>query len=302
MGVWPGELPKLKNPLEEVEDNRRRLLAEHKAAREKALKAAEEARAKEQELARNRRTIVLGQLQTGDLTKTQHHELDARLRAVMDWTKPETVRVMAGIVADQSVPIEQREKLLEVMILRSRADVPQSGDFTDAVAGVGRSAGVLNVNGFYFSGVENALLKGDPALFAELSKSGDNLPPPSNRAPATEFVYDLLRENGSKGDFQGRQQFETWVKGLPPETQGRVMFHLSDAAGTKDYDEKSHVTGGEISVMEVGLGIQWDRAPDSHWAQVGSDVSRAVVHDLKGEEARTAFSKGFQAAKMSVPE
>lgn len=318
MGDWPGDLDKKKPSwekppsfsdlfrprstqefLEQVEIDRQASakLTEEAAARHR--KELDAAAATSRQLAADLRATVLGQLQIGSLERTHNSELDARLGATLDGSR--ALMTLASIVNDKSVPIAQREKLLEVMILRGIES--SKWDVTGAVAGIGTMAVGYSREGAYQAAAQQAI-RNDPELFKELSKSGDNLPPPSSRAPATELIYTMLRDRDRSHaqEDQNRQAFMKWVRDLPPETQGRAMFHLGNAAATKDYDEHAHVTGFEFSFKEVGFGIQWDRAPDTHWSQVADVASRGVVHDLKGDEAKAKFSKGFQEAKLGAPE
>ena len=295
MGEWPGDLT-FKDPRDELkkilqklnEDEERTVVREFEAARkqkeEEAAKAAERART---------------QLQVAQT-------FDLKLRAAdLDRVLPDNPALLESWTSNQDLSIERRARILEVMILRGSGDFSPS--FSKDVINLGSrfNATLPRIEGgngpSYQLAVRGALMDGGAAMFDQLSKNHDVLPhPPSGRLPATEWMITMLRASGPMGDYEHRRLLEYWTKGLPPETQGRVMFHLVDAAATAEWDTHTTINGFEGSVGPVGLGLQWNIAPDSHWAIVGRQIDGAVAPGIRGDAAREqAYSNGYQDAKMS---
>lgn len=216
-----------------------------------------------------------------DLTK-QAHELDKTLT--------HDLNVLMTAIQDPKVPIERRAKLLEVVILRG-ADNRMSYEALEAFWQKPKME--------YQLAAMTAVMSGPPALFQQLSKSADHLP--TGRAPATEWMNTMLREGGLAGNFERRQSVETWLKDLPAETRGHAMYHLRDAADAKEIGKIAQLTGFEVGYDSVGVGIQWEPGPDTHWKQVGDDLLLGVTRDLdKKPDQQAAFYTGYMNADPAL--
>jgi hypothetical protein len=146
----------------------------------------------------------------------------------------------------------------------------------------------------------------DPRLFDQLSMSKDQMP--TGRSPATEFMNTMLRQGGIYGSFEARQEFEERIKQLPPETRGRMMYHLLDAGRTSDIhlkgEKRSTGDSFEISVgiepvsVGAGYGRQWEFVADEHWTEVGNDIRMEMHSDMKNRDQayKDDHEKGFKEA------
>jgi hypothetical protein len=204
---------------------------------------------------------------------------------------------LSKVVNDDSVPAKNRAKVLEIMLMRGASEYSMD-ELRDSDAflakyydGEPQNEQTLQ----YQTGAAVAIMNGGPALFRELSRSGDQLP--SGRVPATEFMNQALREGGVLATYDNRQQVEKWIQGMPPGVRGMAMYHLADAASTSGFDEGKRLTGVSAGVGPVEFGIQWENAKDSHWQKVGRDIETAVTKDLKlHPEQKAAFYEGFTHA------
>jgi hypothetical protein len=132
-------------------------------------------------------------------------------------------------------------------------------------------------------------------LIPQISDSGDNLP--SGRQPGTELMHQMLQKGGSAGGYDAREDLKKWMVGLSPNSQGRLMYHIADAA-------EVHAVGigasGRMSGMEfmvVGLNLQWESAKDSHWEEAGRSIENKIGGELdKKEQTKAAYHDGFDQA------
>ena len=216
---------------------------------------------------------------------------------------PRDYKLLTAIVADPSVAIEQRAKILEVMIFRGAVN-----HRTYTEMGTKEDSNYLKYHRewrehrLYQEAARDAIFR-DPELFNQLSKSSDQMP--QGRTAATEIMNTMLKNGGMYGAHAGRQEFEERLKAVPPDTRGRMMYHLEDAGQSGDIHLKGErrLTGvsAEASVgnFGIGLGASWDHVADNHWREVGKDVNREIVANLNkgGEIPIEQFSKGYLEAK-----
>jgi hypothetical protein len=65
-------------------------------------------------------------------------------------------------------------------------------------------------------------------ILNELSKNFDHLP--DERKPATQLAYILLQDGGGYDKVETRQNVLDAIETLPPDTQGRMLYAIDDAA------------------------------------------------------------------------
>ena len=216
--------------------------------------------------------------------KKQAHQLDKELPRDLNW--------LMSVIQNKDAPIEHRAKALEVVILRG---VDEKVTYQEMERWSQPPLSAYSPKMEYQLAAMTAIISGSPAVFDQLSKSADQLP--TGRAPATEWMNTMLREGGMAGNFERRQSVEAWLIQLPPETRGRAMYHLRDAADAKEIGEVTKVTGFEVGVGPVSGGLQWQPGPDTHWKQVGDDLRLGVTRDLDQKpEERVAFYTGYMKA------
>lgn len=154
----------------------------------------------------------------------------------------------------------------------------------------------LHEKAMYQMAAQRAVMA-DSKLITRLSESDDYLP--SGRRPATELMNQMLQKGGSMGDFDAREDFKQWVQTLSPHSQGRLMYHIADAAELSR--EKPKVSGVEGSIGPVGLGIQWDNAKDTHWTETGRSMEEKLGGQLdKDPSMKAGFHDGFDKADKRV--
>jgi hypothetical protein len=214
---------------------------------------------------------------------------------------PRDLNLLMRAVKSDDVPIFVRAKILEVIILRGAVnELPYA-----AMAYFQQSQKkYYEEKRNYQAAALSLVMQGPPELFDHLSRSRDQLPDgPSGRYPATEWMNTMLREGGLMGGFEQRQQFEKWVVELPPQQRGQAMFHLRDAVGAKEMGSVARLTGFELSVGEVGFGLSWENAKDTHWDKVGEDVLGPVSSGLDASpDQRKAFYDGYRLADRELPD
>lgn len=196
---------------------------------------------------------------------------------------------LKSMATDETLSMDRRGKAVEMMLMRigpesyKEAFVRQRYQY-DAIAWTD-----------YQRSLTEIVLMGDPKLFAQLSDSKDQLP--SGRYPATEFMNMLLREGGTQGGYEPRQGVEKWMGMMDPETRGRALYHVADAAGTNDIGKHARITGFEVGVEPISVGGQWEYAKDTHWQQAGRDIEGQLAGDLKKHpEEMAAFREGWTKA------
>lgn len=270
---WPGLLPKVKK--------------DHKVI---SYKDIEKQKAAEQ-LAKDWAKLQVQTAKELDLTKSAYD-----LASEFWLAGPDD---LAKVVNDESVPVQNRAKVLEIMLMRGASEYSMD-EMRD------QDAFLVKHYGFegetpnqrtleYQTAATVAIMNGGPALFRQLAWSGDQLP--SGRVPATEFMNQVLREGGVLGTYDNRQQVEKWILGMPPGVQGMAMYHLADAASTSGFDDGKRLTGVSAGAAGVEFGIQWENAKDSHWQKAGRDIETAVSANLKQHpEQKAAFYEGFTHA------
>lgn len=251
---------------------------EKKDATEKAQKAQAEAA---------RRTIY-----SCDLSKSAY-DLNKEFGKAWD------LDTLKSVANDESLPVERRAKAVEVMLMRIGEMSYHDAYLHEIFMANGMNAYEPHPIQFpdfqYQKALTQTVMAADPALFAQLSKSHDQLP--SGRAPATEWMNMVLRDGGSLGSYESRQHVEGWMQTLDPETRGAALYHVADAAGTSDIGKHGRVTGFEVGVEPVSVGLQWEHAKDTHWQQAGRDVEMQLSADLKTHpEQQEAFNRGFNNA------
>ena len=227
---------------------------------------------------------------------------------------PRDYKLLTALVADPDIPVDRRAKVLEVMIFRGATNArsymemqgegptnPDTSKYEYLQAQM-KYEKQWKEHCLYQEAARDAIFR-DPALFDQISKSEDQLP--QGRTAATEMMNSMLKNGGMYGAHEGRQEFEKLLMSVPPETRGRMMYHVEDAAQSGDIHQKGERretgVGGEISVGDfgIGYGTQWDHVADNHWREAGKDVNRQIVHDLKqkGDGAIADFTRGYQDAK-----
>jgi hypothetical protein len=244
----------------------------------------------------------------------------ARLEDTFDVTKqaselskelPRDLDVLTNIVMTTSIPIERRAKILEVIIYRGALNdysydrMKRPDDFASAIEWNDRA----HRDGYaermrYQEAAARAILESSTGaqLFDQLTKSADQLP--QGRSPATEFMNTMLRNGGLYGSDDARQEFEKRLLAFPPETRGRMMYHLEDAARSSDIHLKGErrSTGysvgiGADGIGELSWGESWDYVADNHWREVGKDLTRAVVADFEKKYPETGQTPAARAAE-----
>jgi hypothetical protein len=249
---------------------------------------------------------ALGQARAHALTfeSWNRNVFDARKEAAqLDKELPRDLNWMMTVILknDGSVPIEHQARLLEVVILRGADERPFL--VMQAAVRAFERAGWEDHEDIqptaervkYQLAAMTAMTVGPPALFDQLSRSADQLP--TGRAPATELMNTMLRAGGVAGSHEQRQPVETWLKDLPPETRGRAMYHIRDAAEAKEIGKVTQVTGFEVGVGPASFGLQWEPGPETHWKVVGDDLRLGVMRDLDDKpEQKVAFYTGYMKA------
>ena len=235
--------------------------------------------------------------------KLQAHELDRIL--------PRDLHTLKQLAWDHDAPMEWRAKILEVMIYRGATNelsysAMAPGAAREDVHGISAFPGredEFRERRAYQEAARDTVF-GDPRVFAEMSKSEDQLP--QGRSGGTEFMNMMLRNGGVYGNHDAVQEFEKRFKAVEdPEIRGRMMYHINDAGAKFDVHLKGEqrATGWSVgfsggnAAASAGFefGKQWEFHPDNHWKQVGADVTRAVSADLRqNREDRPAFGQGYR--------
>jgi hypothetical protein len=228
--------------------------------------------------------------------------VDLKMRPhVLDTLVPRDLNVLKQLIGDEKAPMEWRTKMLELVIHRGAIN-----EFSyDEMAPARSYDGLLRQDEFnerraYQEAARNAILK-DPKLFDELSKNPAQLF--HGRSAATEFMNTALRNGGMYGTDADRQDFKDHLKAMPPETVGRMYYHLGDAGAKHDVHLKGErrFTGvdGGLGVGPISLsgGLQWEYHPDNHWKEAGGDIKSFMNTEWNPTPAeRAAAEKGFNDA------
>jgi len=151
-------------------------------------------------------------------------------------------------------------------------------------------------------------------MFKEISRSGDALP--TGRLPATQFMHDMLQEGGLMGGFEGQEVIERWIKGEPnaaeveqgikgvkdPETAGRAMRHVFDAAYRKDAGGGYVLSGYvEFSAGPVTFGVSSGTSNGNHWDDTVANISPGVGKWFgeQSEADKRAIAQGYLGSDYS---
>ena len=145
-------------------------------------------------------------------------------------------------------------------------------------------------------------------LFRELSWSAEPLS--TGRVPATEWMHVMLQEGGVLGRSEDRHLLQRWIEGAPnglevkhgiggiqdPETAGRAMRHLFDAAYRR-HDGGGFVLLGydESGAGPVHFGVRSGDSNGDHWEKTVAHFSRGVGKWF-GEQAparKRAIAQGY---------
>jgi hypothetical protein len=210
---------------------------------------------------------------------------------------PGDVFTLATLVNDETLTIEQRSKVLEVMVFRgalneySYAEMTPEGMMGGGALGLAEYADrqdEFKERRLYQETVRD-LLFAHPEVFAQLSDSKDLMP--QGRFPATECMNTLLRAGGIYGDHDRVQDFEEKVLALSPEVRGRMVYHILDAArnSTVHLNGGTQLTGWSIELsagnsaasLGFGVGAQWEHLPDHHWQRRVNDFRGDMSFDLE---------------------
>ena len=250
--------------------------------------------------------------------KAQWHDMQAYQIDNLLQQDPKALRDMLW---NEDLDVEVRAKVLEVVLLRggSRPLSELNAVIDGAHHPPGQKGiipdiglkGTLEERAFtsrtYQSIAVDVLTMKDAALFDKLSESRDQLPPPCDRAPATQLMHIMLQDDGWAGTFEHRQVVEAWIREMPAETRGRAMFHVRDAVDAREIGLSPRVTGVDFSIGiggigEIGGGLQWEYRGDTHWQTAGRDILQAVSRDLdeKSPEEKYAFQEGYRNADPAL--
>jgi hypothetical protein len=225
------------------------------------------------------------------------------------WLTRDLLKI-ARMLYDETLPIEIRAKVLSVVLLRGGSYPMRDLEGEHAANSVPFWINVFPLGGLDDHEVAerilcqklavDAVLNGDPALFNELSKGDEGEHLPSHRRPATQLMHILLQDGGLKSGYDGQNQVQKWIEGLPPETAGRAMYHMYDAAQSKDFGAGFRITGLGASAGPVGFEFQGEYAGD-HWAEATRNVSDGAGAAFGGRSAddKQLMARGFAQANTS---
>jgi hypothetical protein len=237
----------------------------------------------------------------------------------IDKLLPQDPQLLRDMLWNKNFDVEVRAKVLEVVLLRGGSEPMKhlAAKFWSARPSTENYRSPKDIKGTpeekaftahtYQSIAMDMLTMNDPALFDNLSESKDQLPPPSDRAPATHLMHIMLQPDGWAGTFEHRQVAERWIRDMPPETRGRAMYHVRDAVDAREIGLSARLTGVEVSIGidkigEIGGGLQWEYRGDTHWERAGTDILQAVSRDLdeKSPEEKYAFHEGYRKADPAL--
>lgn len=230
-------------------------------------------------------------------------ELDKRLPR-----DPEYFAMHFG--ADSDCPADIQAKLLAVVLLRGGSYSMRELEGEHAA-----NSFPLWINAFPLGGLSDAevverityqkmavdlALHGGPDLFQELSASDGGEHLPTHRRPATQLMHILLQDGGPKGTFDGQNEVQAWIEKLPPETAGRAMYHMYDAARSSNYGGSFTITGIGLEAGPVGFSLQGE-FKDTHWAEATHNINdgAGAVFGKWTAEDKQKIAEGFKQANTS---
>jgi hypothetical protein len=311
----PGVLPQLKDPVQEVikditrgipepyrsqvrEQLREELKRQQEAAAKKAAeqraaaakKAAEEKEAAAKRAAEERAAAAAAATEGAE----------AQAQAVKDALAMEVYELDKVFPKDPDVlryellngePMEYRAKMLELALMRGG-----SYPYGVLMAGQTYHEGTDAKMAYQKMAVDAVLGPGGDQLFAQISKSYD-APPNTDRVPATQLMYMMLQEKGLKGDNDGQVEVKRWIESLDPETRGRAMYHVVDAAATREFGATGQLTGIDTPLG----GGQWQYGDDG-WKSTVKYLESPIVGQLNAatEAEKEAFKSGWNKASNSL--
>jgi hypothetical protein len=252
------------------------------------------------------------------LAETRREQGKLRVMASINWDKPaylverelpRDLPLLRDLVKEERWTVEQRAKILEVIILRGADN--RFGYHNPWPAALAPEAKSWKERQQYQQLAMTTVMSGPPQLFERLSGATVALPDHvGGRYPATEFMNTMLRKDGLLGDYESRQRFTEWLVALPPEQRGQAMFHVRDAAGAQERGKVAQLSGFELSGGPVGFGLSWDNARDAHWDIVSDGVVGPVEESLgynkRGEadaatlKQREEFYTGYRLADRGL--
>jgi hypothetical protein len=191
---------------------------------------------------------------------------------------------MQALLADPDLPADARAKLVEVALLRG-------GREPRALLELRRGYEValkLDPHAIVYQRLALEAVLRDPAVFEALSGDprllGDDAVP-----PATRWMEMAVAPRG----WLDPEATARWMMTLPPETRGRAIFHLLDAANEADKG-RVRITGGSIGLGPVDLDVEYT-PKDDEWQET---VNRIVqwVDRATGQADAPAFDRGARLA------
>lgn len=195
-------------------------------------------------------------------------------------------------------PYEYRVKMLELALLRGGSypykDLQGWAALPDGYAPMSQDGAASRMTHQRMA-LDAVMGPGGERLFVELSKSND-APPNTDRVPATQLMFMMLQPGGLKGDNDGRVAVEKWMMDLPPETRGRAMYHLVEAASTRSYGASTQIT----SIETPWFGVGWE-FKDGRWEGIVHNIEASLKGQLNGKDADwEEFKDGWKGASKRL--
>jgi hypothetical protein len=253
---------------------------------------------REKEILRNLELMSLWADESGQLMAAS--DLDRLL--------PKDPRQIQALLYDGTLDVSLREKVLEVALMRGGSDPPPSPIFltmADVYLQEGGRLGDARIAEQAYQQMARGVLmnmEGEERarLLNELSRSGDQL---QQRAPATQLMHVLLQRDAPYGVGDERQLIDArrlvaeQIRSLPPETQGRMMYHLRDAVGASEQAQPRTYTA-TAGWKGVGIELSWQGGSSDHWKTTGDHIRLRIERDLEGksDQDKRDFIAGYRAA------
>jgi hypothetical protein len=188
------------------------------------------------------------------------------------------------LLADPDLPPDARAKLVQVALLRGgrepRVMLEMRRGFEVALR--------LDPHALDYQRLALEAVQGDPAVFEALSRD-PRLFADDAVAPATRWMEMAVGPRG----WLDPEAAARWMVSLPPETRGRAIFHLLDAANEAEKG-RVRVSGGSIGLGPVDLDVEYT-PKDDEWQAIVNRVVQWVDRETRPPDA-PAFDRGARLA------